>query len=231
MRYICPLKFQRADFCIQGIIARKTAQSKKRREKSQDEKGMVDMEQRAELREQRVAAAEKKEGLSISDVILVGVLLAAGAVLKFFVGSMFSMGMKPNFIIAMYCLSILIIRPKFKEAAVIGLLAGAICQFFPGTPYLNFISELVGALVMAAFMYIPTRQGRFSPLPVISTFISTLASGFTFIAAMYLIFYAGADVKPVPLAIFLGIIFGTAAINSVIVQILYVPLKLALKKG
>ena len=200
-------------------------------EKSQDEKGLVEMEERSVLRVKRVLAVEKREGLSISDVLLVGVLLAAGAVLKFFVGSMFSMGMKPNFIIAMYCLSILIIRPKFKEAAVIGLLAGAICQFFPGTPYLNFISELVGALVMAAFMYIPTRQGRFSPLPVISTFISTLASGFTFIAAMYLIFYAGADVKPVPLAIFLGIIFGTAAINSVIVQILYVPLKLALKKG
>ncbi|MBP8632177.1 MAG: hypothetical protein KBI06_00805 [Synergistaceae bacterium] len=189
------------------------------------------MEQRAELRKQRVVSAGSGEGLSISDVILVGVLLAAGAVLKFFVGSLFSVGMKPNFIIAMYCLSILIIRPKFKEAAVIGLLAGAICQFFPGTPYLNFVSELVGAVVMAAFMRIPSGKGRFSLMPVISTFISTLASGFTFIAAMYLIFYAGANVKPVPLAIFLGIIFGTAAINSVIVQILYVPLKLALKKG
>ncbi|HPX03252.1 MAG TPA: hypothetical protein PK070_00765 [Synergistaceae bacterium] len=192
---------------------------------------MVHMEQRAELRKQRVVSAGSGEGLSISDVILVGVLLAAGAVLKFFVGSLFSVGMKPNFIIAMYCLSILIIRPKFKEAAVIGLLAGAICQFFPGTPYLNFVSELVGAVVMAAFMRIPSGKGRFSLMPVISTFISTLASGFTFIAAMYLIFYAGANVKPVPLAIFLGIIFGTAAINSVIVQILYVPLKLALKKG
>jgi len=181
-------------------------------------------------REQRVVTVEKKEGLSISDVLLVGVLLAAGAVLKFFVGSMFSMGMKPNFIIAMYCLSILIIRPKFKEAAIIGLLAGAVCQFFPGTPYINFISELVGALVMAAFTHIPLRPGKFSPLPIISTFISTLASGFAFIAVMYLIFYAGADIKPVPLAIFLGIIFGTAAINSIIVQILYVPLKLALKK-
>ena len=206
-------------------------QSEKRTEKSQDEKGLVEMEERSVLRVKRVLAVEKREGLSISDVLLVGVLLAAGAVLKFFVGSMFSMGMKPNFIIAMYCLSILIIRPKFKEAAVIGLLAGAICQFFPGTPYINFASELVGSLVMAAFMCIPLKQGKFSPVPVISTFISTLASGFTFIAVMYLIFYAGADVKPVPLAIFLGIIFGTAAINSVIVQILYVPLKLELKKG
>lgn len=191
---------------------------------------MFEMEQKSG-REQRVVTVEKKEGLSISDVLLVGVLLAAGAVLKFFVGSMFSMGMKPNFIIAMYCLSILIIRPKFKEAAIIGLLAGAVCQFFPGTPYINFISELVGALVMATFTHIPLKPGKFSPMPIISTFVSTLASGFAFIAVMYLIFYAGADIKPVPLAIFLGIIFGTAAINSIIVQILYVPLKLALRKN
>jgi hypothetical protein len=231
MKDICPLRIQRADFLYRCVTEWRPGTEKKRREKSQDEKGMVHMEQRAELRKQRVVSAGSGEGLSISDVILVGVLLAAGAVLKFFVGSLFSVGMKPNFIIAMYCLSILIIRPKFKEAAVIGLLAGAICQFFPGTPYLNFVSELVGAVVMAAFMRIPSGKGRFSLMPVISTFISTLASGFTFIAAMYLIFYAGANVKPVPLAIFLGIIFGTAAINSVIVQILYVPLKLALKKG
>ncbi|MDD4160489.1 MAG: hypothetical protein PHO18_06040, partial [Synergistaceae bacterium] len=118
-----------------------------------------------------------------------------------------------------------------KEAAVIGLIAGAICQFIPGTPYINFISELIGALVMTAFICIPVRQSKLSPIPIISTFISTLASGFTFVAVMYMIFYAGADVKPVPLAIFMGIIFGTAAINSVIVQILYVPLKLALKRS
>ncbi len=189
------------------------------------------MEQRTAVMKQRTVLESKSRGLSISDIILIGVLLAAGAVLKFFVGSMFSMGMKPNFIIAMYCLAILIIRPKFKEAAIIGLIAGAICQFFPGTPYLNFVSELVGALVMAAFMYIPLKHGRFSPIPIVSTFMSTLASGFSFIGIMYLIFYAGADIKPVPLAIFMGIIFGTAAINAVIVQILYIPLKLAIKRA
>ena len=45
-----------------------------------------------------------------------------------------------------------------------------------------------------------------------------------------MVFYAGANVKPVPLAIFLGIIFGTAAVNAIIVQILYTPLKLTLKR-
>ncbi len=66
----------------------------------------------------RELVSEKKKGLTISDVILIGVLLAAGAVLKFFVGSLFSAGMKPNFIIAMYCLTILLIKPRLLEAAV-----------------------------------------------------------------------------------------------------------------
>ena len=62
-------------------------------------------------------------------------LLAAGFVLKFFAGSFINIGgMKPNFIIAMHCLAILIIRPKVYEAAIIGLLAGAVCQFSPARP-------------------------------------------------------------------------------------------------
>ena len=167
----------------------------------------------------------KRSGLSVPDVMLVGVLLAAGAVLKFFVGSMFSVGMKPNFIIAMYCLAILLIRPRIREAAAIGLLAGAVCQFFPGTPYINFPSELVGAAVMAALVRV-MPEGR-AAAQFFCTFVSTLASGFAFVGIMYLALYTGADVKPAPLAIFLGIIFGTAFINSVVVQILYAPLRLA----
>jgi hypothetical protein len=178
----------------------------------------------------RELVSEKKKGLTISDVILIGVLLAAGAVLKFFVGSLFSAGMKPNFIIAMYCLTILLIRPRLLEAAVIGLLAGAISQFFPGTPYINLVSEPIGAVVMALLMALPLSVKRFSLKPVVATFLSTLASGFTFIGMMYLLFYAGADIVPTPLGVFMGIIFGTAAVNAIIVQVLYVPLKLALKK-
>ena len=52
-------------------------------------------------RKRDVAAAPKKVGLTTQDLILIAVLLAAGAVLKLTVGSLLSsMGMKPNFIIA-----------------------------------------------------------------------------------------------------------------------------------
>lgn len=180
--------------------------------------------------EKREIKLEEKRGLTVSDVLLIGILLAAGAVLKFFVGSVINFGMKPNFIIAMYCLIILLIKPKLFEAAVIGLLAGAICQFFPGQPYINLISELVGAIAMALLVKIPMEIKKFSLRPIVCTFLSTLISGFCFTGVMYLMYYSGADIAPTPLAAFMAIIFGTALINAVIVQVLYIPLKLALKK-
>jgi hypothetical protein len=186
-----------------------------------------------------------KKGLQIRDVLLIGILLAAGAVLRTVVGTVINFGMKPNFIIAMYCLTILLIKPGLAEAAIIGILSGAVCQLFPGQPYINFVSELLGALAMCLLIRIPAGKdkqdekggGRIvrSALQTARimgcTFFSTLVSGFSFIAVMYLMYYSGADIKPTPLAIFLAIIFGTAFINSVIVQILYIPLKLALKRG
>ncbi len=178
----------------------------------------------------REVAAEEQKGLGVQDILLIGILLAAGAVLKFFVGSVINFGMKPNFIIAMYCLIVLLIRPRIKEAAIIGILAGAVCQFFPGQPYINFGSELLGAVAMVLLLKIPMSIGKLSLSPMVCTFLSTLISGFTFIGMMYVMYYMGADITPTPLAAFMAIIFGTALINAIIVQVLFIPLKLALKK-
>jgi hypothetical protein len=183
--------------------------------------------------EKRTIVQQEKKGLQIRDILLIGILLASGAVLKFFVGSVINFGMKPNFIIAMYCLTILLIKPRLFEAAIIGLLAGAICQFFPGQPYLNFVSELTGAIAMCLLIKIPFEKIKLPVKPIICTFLSTLVSGFTFIGVMYLLYYTRTGIlvsAPTPLAIFMAIIFGTATINAIIVQILYIPLKMALKK-
>ena len=72
------------------------------------------------MAEKRVLRNETAKGFSIQDLIIVAVLLAAGTVLKLFVGSVVNFfGMKPNFIIASYCLSILLTRPKLYQSAVI----------------------------------------------------------------------------------------------------------------
>ncbi|MDR1599020.1 MAG: hypothetical protein LBS11_03995 [Oscillospiraceae bacterium] len=169
---------------------------------------------------------------NIRNLILLGALLAAGIVLKA-VNPVNVSGMKPNFVIAMYCLSIMLIEPTLAEGLIIGLLAGVICQFFPGTLYINIVSEAIGAGVMVLLMRLPMKVKGFDLHPIAATFLSTLCSGFSFIAALNVILFAGADVNAVALGAFLSIIFGTAAINAVIVQALAVPLRLALnaRKG
>ena len=113
-------------------------------------------------RKRDVTAPQKKAGLTTQDLILIAVLLAAGAVLKLTVGSLLSsMGMKPNFIIAMYCLAIILTRPKVGQALIIGLLAGLICQvpMLNATPLLNIPSELLGALACGLLIKIPMNIG------------------------------------------------------------------------
>ncbi|MBQ8642746.1 MAG: hypothetical protein IJ480_11090 [Clostridia bacterium] len=177
--------------------------------------------------EKRVVTAEKSKGLSVSDLILVAVLLASGAVLKYFVGSIINIGgMKPNFIIAMYCLAIVLVKPKLPEAAVIGLLAGVVCQLFPGTPYLNLISETAGAVVMALLSRIPMQIGKIRLNTAVSAFLATVVSGGLFTVCLFL--FTRADISA--MAAYVPIVLCTAVFNTVIVQALYMPLRSALHK-
>ena len=181
------------------------------------------------MAEKRVLKNEETKGFSIQDLIIVAVLLAAGTVLKLFVGSVINFfGMKPNFIIASYCLAILLVRPRpnLVGCAIIGILAGAICQFLPGTPWLNFISELLGAVAMFFMMKIPFRFGKLDLNPLLSTFVSTVISGGSFVVC--LLVFMGADTSS--LVAYIPIVLGTAAIGSVLVQLLYLPLKKVLNR-
>ena len=180
-----------------------------------------------ESEEKRVMKADEKKGLSIRELVLIAILLAAGAVLKFFVGSFVNFfGMKPNFIIAIYCMAIVLIKPNVLEAIIIGILAGAICQFFPGTPWLNFLSEFFGALVMCLLVKIPMPKiGKVEFKPAFATFLSTVVSGGIY--ATFLLVVIKSD--PAALAAFVPIVGFTALFNAVIVQVLYYPLKATLK--
>jgi hypothetical protein len=121
----------------------------------------------------------------------------------------------------MYCLAILLIRPNLVQAGVIGLLAGAVCQLLPGTPYLNFISEFLGALTMAAMIRIPMRAGKINFQTTVSTFVATVVSGGMFVVCLFL--FLGA--APSSLIAYVPIVLCTAIINCVLVQVLYVPLR------
>ena len=183
-----------------------------------------------------VSSVEKKNGtLDISALVLIAILLAAGAVLKLTVGSLLaSMGMKPNFIIAMYCLAIILVRPKVGQAVIVGLLAGALCQIpmLNATPLLNIPSELLGALACGLLIRVPMNiGGKLDLNPLVTTFVSTLISGGVFAAlSIYInVVSTGGDIF-VAFAAYAAIVLGTATFNAVIVQILVVPLRKVLKK-
>lgn len=178
--------------------------------------------------EKRELKQTEKKGITLQDLLLTAVLLAAGAVLKFFVGTFINFfGMKPNFIIAMYCMAIVLIRPKVYYSLIIGIIAGAICQVFPGTPYLNFASEAAGALAMGLLILIPGKtKGAKIGLAAVTTFISTVISGGLYTVLLFVFIKS----DPSAMVAYVPIVLGTATLNAIIVSALYVPLMKALKK-
>lgn len=84
----------------------------------------------AATQKRTIVTTQEKKGLGVQSLILIAVLLAAGAVLKLTVSSFLTFaGMKPNFMIAMYCLAIILTRPKIYQAAIIGILTGLTARF------------------------------------------------------------------------------------------------------
>lgn len=182
----------------------------------------------AAMGDKREVATKSTSGFQVKDLILVAVLLAAGLVLKMTVGSMLSFGgMKPNFMIAMYCLAILLVRPKPYQALIIGVITGVLCQLSAATPLINLASEPLGALACSLLIMLPLQFGRFDARPIIATFLSTAVSGYTFAAIV--VAMTGAAVGTL-FTYYAVMVLGTAALNTVIVAILYVPLKKALGK-
>jgi len=162
-------------------------------------------------------------------VAVVAVLLAIGAVLRMFSPQI--AGITPNFIIAMYCLSILLIRPNLGGALGIGLVAGAVAMIFSKSPipYLNLISEPVGAITCALIVrYLPEMSlGNYSFKPTLVGTFGTLLSGLVFIT---LNFKFALHLPPEKImvawkAAFIMVVLPVTAINAVLAQILYLPAK------
>jgi hypothetical protein len=169
------------------------------------------------------------------DIAIVGILLAIGAILRYFL-AMLHTPLTPNMIIAFYCLAIILIQPKIYEALGIGVVAGLLSMLISSSmfPPANLVSEPLGALV--CFVLYAAMKNRTKLAPTITTFLATLASGFTF-AAIAIIFvgatiltkYNGNLLEFV--AVFVPIVVITAIFNAVIVQILYLPSSRVLVRG
>ncbi len=171
------------------------------------------------------------------DIAIVGILLAIGAILRYFL-AMLHTPLTPNMIIAFYCLAIILIRPKILEALGIGLVAGILSMLISSSmfPPANLISEPLGALACFALYAVLSERTKFAP--TVTTFVTTLVSGFSF-AAVAMIF-VGATVLASPkyggdimafVAVFVPIVVITAVFNAIVVQFLYIPSSRVLLRG
>jgi hypothetical protein len=173
----------------------------------------------------------EKQGLQAVDVAVVAVLLAVGAVLRMFVPPF--AGITPNFIIGMYCLAILLLRPNFAGIIGIGLVSAAVCMFTTKSiiPFLNFISEPIGAVVVGLLALPKLEVGFLKAIrPFVITYLGTAASGFSYVGVLICCLTASGKGAPAFVALS-SVVVITALANSILVSVLYFPLKAALGRN
>ena len=177
----------------------------------------------------RTVTAVDRGTLDIRNLVLFAILLAAGFILNMFVGKAFSaltMGtLQPEFIIAAFCLEILVVRPKLPQAAVLGLIAGVVIQITASVKGPDLIAEPIAAVVMALIVSAGMNTKARAIIPLAGTFVTTVISGLTYAV---IVIYALRTVNAT-LLLMLPAVLGTGVANAIIVAALYLPIKKALK--
>lgn len=175
----------------------------------------------------RAVAPSRSSAGELSSLVLLAVLLAAALILNMTVGNALAMaGIKPQFIIAAYALTILLTRASFGRAALYAVIAAAVTQLSTSVPGANFVSEPLAALVMVAIVRLrPTLAGR-DLAPTVATFVATIVSGGVFALLGTVLSGAALPTALVKLPMVLSV----AVFNTVFVQATFPLLKKALNR-
>ena len=177
----------------------------------------------------RTVATADHGTLDLKALTLYAILLAAGFVLNMTVSKFFS-GLtggilSPEFIIAAFCLEILIIKPKVPQAAALGLLAGVVIQITASVKGPDLIAEPIAAVVMALLVAAFANGNAAKALPLLGTFVVTCISGLIYAAIFSFIVMQ----NPAFIGVMAPVVAGTGVANAIIVAALYIPIKKALK--
>lgn len=183
----------------------------------------------ATAQQARTVTTVDRGKLDLKALTLYAILLAAGFVLNLTVSKFFS-GLtggflSPEFIIAAFCLEILIIKPNIGQAAVIGLLAGVVIQITASVKGPDLIAEPVAAVVMALLVSALSDSKAKGLLPLVGTFIVTFISGI-----IYALIFSFLIMKnPAFVGVMAPVVAATGVANAIIVAALHLPIKKALK--
>lgn len=133
-------------------------------------------------------------------------------------------GFTPNWMIATYCVAILLTKPTYRQCLGICMVA-ALMEVFTSKsafPYGDFASEFAGAYVAGFFAHSvpPLKIGKFSLRPFLCGLVTTMVSGFVFVTILML-------VMGLPMKVYLyGMLPMVALVgvgNGVITPFLYFP--------
>ena len=175
-----------------------------------------------------VSFAAKSTGLvDIKSLVLLAILLAAGFILNMTLGNALAIvGIKPQFIISAFCLTILVVRPNIGQALVIGLISAAVIQITTTSPFIDFAAEGVAAMLMAAIVNAASKKGAVKPTAaVVATFVTTFVSGAIFMVIKMAMLGVVGELA----AAMLPVVAMTAVFNAILVGALYLPIQKALK--
>ncbi len=171
-------------------------------------------------------------GLSVSALVLVAILLAAGFILNMTVGKALAVtGIQPEFVISSYCLAILLIGPTVPQSVAIGMLAATVIQLTTSIPGLEYVCDLPASALLGVIVGLfGARDNRRSSrtLPLLATFVTTLVSGSIFALAATTVVLRASVASAFAMA---PVVLGTAVANAMVVGALYAPLSAIVRKG
>ncbi len=152
-------------------------------------------------------------------------MLALGAILHLVSPSV--AGITPNWMIATYCVAILLTRPTYKQTLGIGLVAALINVLTSksGFPYANLLSEPGGALTCAIAMrgmlkVNINKIGKIDIMPIVTGFVATVVSGGIFITLLWQVLSMATNIY---INGMWPLVMMVALMNAVITPILYIP--------
>ena len=168
--------------------------------------------------------------MNTKNLVLMALLIGIGTALYVVVPG-FVQGMKPDFILTMMFIGILLF-PTLKETFLLGLSAGVLSGLFTQFPaglIPNIVDKFVTAFVFLAVVFIAKKFASNMVVTTILVGFGTLLSGVIFISVA--LFAMGTDVGQPFKILFTGVVLPAIAFNAVAFFIIYPIIKKLVKRS
>ncbi|OCA84345.1 tryptophan transporter [Bacillus sp. FJAT-27225] len=167
--------------------------------------------------------------MNTKNLVALSLLMGIGVVLHSIIPGIGN-GMKPDMMLTMMFLGILLFPDK-KNVLLVGLVTGILSGLttsFPAGLFPNIIDKFVTAFVFYLMFLGLKKYGKTVAGAGALTAVGTLVSGTVFLASAVII--AGLPGEATFMALFVGIVLPTIALNTIIMVVVYPIVQTILKR-